>query len=178
MNTLVIVDVQPAYENYIDFDINNMFKYISHFDNILWLYNGESVGYDDDLEYWLDSEYDFYETDNITFFKKEYGYFRNLIDAHIDEEIITKIGKYMLDHDFYDSRDLSDKDFEKLDLDDKVIEILQFDGIWFNNSLIEELKDLNSITLIGGGQDECLKEIEIYCNILNINYSLNTKFIY
>lgn len=32
--------------------------------------------------------------------------------------------------------------------------------------------------LCGGGRDECLKEVMLMCNALNIKYKLIDKFIY
>lgn len=39
IDNLIIVDVQPAYDKFISFNINKMLSYIQQFDNILWLYN-------------------------------------------------------------------------------------------------------------------------------------------
>jgi hypothetical protein len=39
INNLIIVDVQPAYDKFISFNINKMLSYVQQFDNILWLYN-------------------------------------------------------------------------------------------------------------------------------------------
>lgn len=54
---------------------------------------GQSLGYDDNLEFWLESTYEFTELENINFFEKEYGYFRVLIDNDIDDDTIISIRK-------------------------------------------------------------------------------------
>jgi hypothetical protein len=43
---------------------------------------GESLGYNDDIEYWLE-ELQFDDTDNFEIVEKEYGYFRVLLDNRL-----------------------------------------------------------------------------------------------
>ena len=178
---LIIVDIQPAYINYMNnINLPNLLQYCSEFENVLWFFNGQSLGYDDNIEQWLNYELDFWETDKINFYEKEYGYFRNLIDNDYDDETIVNIVKYMVDHKINDSRDLTDQDLKNLNItdDEHLIEILSDEGIWLNENILNELEKFNPCTLIGGGKNECLKEIEIYCQVAEIEYQLNQKFIY
>jgi hypothetical protein len=52
------------------------------FSNLIIFYGyitGESLGYNDDIEYWLEDQYNFYETNNIEFLEKEYRIFSCII---------------------------------------------------------------------------------------------------
>jgi hypothetical protein len=46
------------------------------------------------------------------------------------------------------------------------------------NFLIDNIHDSDKITICGGGKNECLKEIELLLNMLNIKYIKNKNFIY
>ena len=183
-SNLIIVDIQPSYESYISFDIYNFLKYVESFDNVLWLYNGQTLGYDDDIEAWIseiliENQENIKMLNNINYFEKEYGYLRALIDQDIEDEIIINIGKYMLKNNISDSRDFTSDDLQNLNIEDEdLINILMEDGIWINNELINELQQYNNCVLVGGEKNACLKEIELFCEIANINFILNNKYIY
>jgi len=47
---LIVVDVQPGYEDYIDFDIEEFCEYLNEQEKILYLFNGPDLGYEDEYE--------------------------------------------------------------------------------------------------------------------------------
>lgn len=56
-NELVVVDVQPAYKNYIKFNIESFINYIKQQDysRILYLFNGPDFGFEteQEIQEWL-----------------------------------------------------------------------------------------------------------------------------
>ena len=57
-NNLIVVDIQPEYENYFTFDTEDFIDYLfdSRFDNVYYLYNGaDTLGMIDeyDLKNWI-----------------------------------------------------------------------------------------------------------------------------
>ena len=47
---LIVVDVQPGYEDDIDFDIKEFCEYLNEQEKILYLFNGPDLGYEDEYE--------------------------------------------------------------------------------------------------------------------------------
>ena len=47
---VIVVDVQPAYEKWINFDIEEFTNFLLEQRDILYFYNGESMGFDDSKE--------------------------------------------------------------------------------------------------------------------------------
>ncbi len=62
--TLVIVDIQPAYEKHIHFKLSSFINFLleSNYKNYLYLYNGPELAFEsgDEIKQWLieHSEYD------------------------------------------------------------------------------------------------------------------------
>lgn len=51
------------------------------------------------------------------------------------------------------------------------------DGSFELPDIFNEMKRLPKSTLVGGGQNECLLEMEITMNAIGIKYKRNNKFI-
>jgi len=197
-NVLLIVDVQPEYN--FDFDLFAFLQYINDESiegkDIVYLYNGaETLDMisEDELKYWLyeGSEYD-EQMENliyndIYYYDKGYAFFRSCMDEGIDDEATVALIKKMMDWDIYDSRDLN-KDFwvefvseNKHVLNDieQVKDLLEHSGDMINvPDLMDELKGLNNITMVGGGINECLREVEIALMALDKNYNINHEFTF
>ena len=180
---LLIVDIQPAHKTYISNSLlNNFVSYLNtnSFGNITFLYNGRDLGYSDSensLQDWLiydlgvneDVVYD------IDFVEKSYGFFRGAMGISIDEDDIVKTAQYLIKNKKYDSRDLEEEEFIKNNLP---IELYNNeDGIYLPD-IINDLKHVNNATLIGGGKDECLLEIELLLQSMKKKYKLDKSLIY
>jgi|TARA_R110002126_G_scaffold82497_3_gene202178 hypothetical protein len=187
--TLVVVDVQPEYQSYFVNMHHNLFEYINEHNNqlsnLLFLYNGESLGMIEEHEfrYWmLDNGLDEEIAFSVDVYDKGYAFFRYCIDGGIDDENIVNLIKYMIHIGVNDSRDL-DEDFwngfiEKYG-DENIRELLEFSDDAINiPDLMDILKPLNNITLVGGGINECLKEVEIALDTLNKSYYTWPQFTY
>ena len=182
IENLIIIDVQPAYNNFINFNIDDFTKWIndSSFDEIFCLYNGTELGYDD--EYRVEDWY--YECGldrdiNLRFFEKSYGWFRDFMED-VDEETIVTIGKYMIEHDIWDSRHFKKNDIKILK--GKGVRYLGSDRVMYipelKNYLVNNIYNDEHITICGGGSDECYKEVSLLLQMMDYKYSEKMKFIF
>ena len=88
----------------------------------------------------------------------------------------------MIEKDINDSRQLDEEfwdEFIERYGDEDVRELLEFADDCINiPDLMEYLSNYNNIVLVGGGIDECLKEVEIALIALDKPYTTIPKFIY
>lgn len=189
---LVVVDIQPLYQDNIRFDLSEFGDFLTSINNrILYFYNGpETIGGDDTPEVikgWLaehnEELYD-YDWSNVIWHDKGYSFFRDFMDHGVSENGIKQALRYMYNNKITDSRDvpleqwktiLSDVDYEN------AIESIEDEGISvFTPDIdIASLKaNFNNCLLCGGGMNECLKEIQILFSIFNIKYTLVDKFVF
>jgi hypothetical protein len=198
---LVVVDIQPEYEKAFGFKAHEFVDHLfsADYDNIFYLYNGhDTLGMvtEDDLKNWIaensaDGDYDaaYEKMDYIEFYDKGYAFFRYCIDSGIHNDDVVALVKFMSERDINDSRDL-DEDFwsdfvdkykEHLDLNpQEVRELLEFSDDMIN---IPDLMDFltrirGDITLIGGGVEECLKEVIIALEALDKSYDVDHEWTY
>ena len=191
-STIMSVDIQPEYENNISFSLMRFANYINtayeNNNRIIFLYNGEdTLGMIPEYEYkyWL-LELGINENviDNSIFYDKGYAFFRFCIDSNIEDDDIVELVRYMYDNNINDSRDIDwetlVEDYIENDLNyNEIKELLEYSGDMISiPDLMDFLKNYNNITLIGGSQYECLKEVEIALNALNKNYNLDVRFVF
>lgn len=185
-NNLIVVDIQPLYENYIKFSlieyVEYLYKVIKSGHRVLYYYNGDSIGSEDDsssIVSWLVSflgyiddgldvdEYYFTILHGCEFIDKGYGFLRDLMDSGYSESEIIKIVRYMVMNRIVDSRDIPDGIFD-----------IGSNNIFLPSFSIAKLKEYSGSYLIGGGMNECLKEVQLIANALNIRVTLMKKFIF
>lgn len=186
IENLIIVDIQPAYSKFIDFNVDEYINWInnSSFDEIFCLYNGPDLGYDDD-EYKIEQWYYSWGLDRdikMRFFEKSYGWFRDFMED-MDEQNIISIGKYMIEHDIWDSRYFKRKDIKilkdrgirtrYLNTEDRVMYIPELKDYLSNNIYTDE-----HITICGGGVNECYKEVNMLLKMMGYKFKEKIKFIY
>lgn len=189
--TIINVDIQPEYKNWITFDLSEWAKFINgagKHNRIVFLYNGvDTLGMIDEYGYkeWL-SDVGVKESviDDAVFYDKGYAYFRSCMDSGIDDSIIVALIKYMMTHDINDSRDIDGDMWDDFmatsgcDAQD-IRDLLEFSGDMINiPDLMEYLRNYSNIVLLGGGMNECLKEVEIALIALSKPYDSFGKFIY
>ena len=180
---LVIVDIQPAYKKSIHFSISKFCDFLieSDYRKVLYLYNGPDLGLDseDDVMNWLIEDgldYDEEKIDNLpnmNWFEKGYAFFRNMMDVGYDEEDIIKTIKKMLSEKVNDSRDLEDGDWKSIN-----VEPIPSGDCIFIPDVLDVLENYNNIVLVGGGKNECLKEVEICLKVLGKPYKTLDKWVY
>jgi len=182
-NSLIVVDIQPSYKKYFGFKVSDFCDHLinSDYSKILYLYNGPELGMEskDDIFNFLIEDglnYDEEKVEqfpNMTFYEKNYAFFRDMMDDGYDEDDIIKLIKYMIDNKIDNSQNIDDETFEELDIEP----LGSGNRIWIPE-VLDELKKYNNIILCGGGRNECLREIEIALKVLNKPYKLLNKFVY
>lgn len=191
-NKLICVDIQPSYEKYISF-LNELLFALNDFEGeILYLFNGPEQGYESEqeLKYWLidrqivlgiiDENGENDELiDRINFVEKSYGFLRDVIDeGYVDETI--KLTRYMLKHDINDSRDIDIHIMKRFKIDDELKEKLIHGSLALQLPEFDQrvLMQYDNCTLIGGGENECLLEIEVLMKAMILKYKRFNQFIY
>ena len=187
---LVVVDIQPEYSSWMGGIQIELFEYInSHIhelSNLTFLYNGEdTMGMVSEYEYrdWLiENGLDEDIAYEVTLYDKGYAFFRNCMDRGGDDEELVNLVKFMRDNDINDSREL-DKKFWKAfvkQYGSKNIRELMEDSEDCINipDLMDFLDNYNNIVLVGGGVNECLKEVELALDALDKRYDTWNKFTY
>lgn len=192
---LIIVDIQPEYERVMGFDIRNFCMWLnkSNFHNIIYLYNGyETLGMirESDLQMWLiENGLDAELLNEVYFYDKGYAFFRYCMDEGIADDDIVSLIKFMDEKNIVDSREMN-RDFwkefiktykEYIDLNPESIkELLEIssDIIYIPNLMNELKKVRGELILVGGGLEECLKEVEICLMALDKKYTKNDDWTY
>jgi hypothetical protein len=178
---VIIVDVQEAYRKYIHFDMYDFCSFLNKSGNILCLYNGEELGFGDQnaevVDFYIENGLDEQRIDDIQFIDKGYGFLRGWMDYGVDDDTIIKTLKYMKKKSVWDSRDLEEDDWKKLKID--MDDIPDSDPIYFPGNIDENmLRHYAGSYIVGGGENECLKEVQLYMKALGIRYTEYRKFIY
>ena len=179
---LIIVDIQPAYEDYMNMNMRNFTEWLNHhhdFD-ILYLYNGPDMGYEDEYEIreWLQG-YGLETDENMTFYEKGYGFFRDFMDTGVDDDTMIEIGKYMLENNLTDHRQIKEEDRKQFDIDEEYF--ANYHSFGFAGLELELESFLNKgdkPLLIGGGQYECFKEVVLMLEMMNVEWDEESQFIY
>lgn len=186
---LVVVDIQPEYMGGIDF-LNEFVEFLNdnydEISSITFLYNGyDTLGMIHEHDYkmwWIEHGLDESIIDSSRFYDKGYAFFRYCIDSDIDDSTTTNLVRMMIEKDINDSRQLDEEfwnEFIERYGNEDVRELLEFADDCINiPDLMEYLSNYNNIVLVGGGIDECLKEVEIALNALDKPYTTIPKFIY
>lgn len=178
MKNLLCVDIQPAYENFINFNIYEWVKFLNQQKNrILFLYNGPDLGYEDEdeIKNWLiDRGLKENKLDNIIFFEKGYAFFRDWLDTHGYNSSFQELFNYMIANNINDSRDVPEEDFN-----DEIKSFLETGNSIYIPEVLKIIKDFaNSYSVCGGGENQCLLEVKIILDTLHKKYSMLNKFIY
>lgn len=187
--TLVNVDIQQEYQSYFTFKTVDWSRFLTknwEANNIVFLYNGESMGMTSEGGYqdWLLNYIDYELLDQATFYDKGYAFFRYCMDEGIDDEATVDLIKYMVKHNINDSRDINEDMWNQFMQEtghtrQDVRDLLEpADDMIHVPDLMDEIKNYNSPVLMGGGINECLKEVELAFMALDKPYQVYKKFTY
>ena len=186
---VIVVDVQPMYESFIDFEITDFNEFLKNQKNLLYFFNGpDTVGIDSKRkiinwlceyceEEWENDLYNKLNSNQTFWYDKGYGFFRSWMDQGASWSFIKKAIRFMMSKKVNDSRDINpDEWYEKFpnDFQDSFID----DIIYLPDIPLNILKKFNGSYLVGGGKNECLKEIQILMSVFNIKYTLVNDFVY
>lgn len=178
--SLVVVDVQPSYKKYIHFNIFNFVQFMSKYSRILVLFNGPELGMENQEEilwFYLENGFPEEEVHKLTFFEKGYAFFRDLIDACWAREDILKIIKFMIKKNYYDIRQLTENDIKALKISELTMDVLENHGFYIPE-LRKILPTWNKSDICGGGFQECLNEVILLSEALNLKMNLIKEFVY
>ena len=203
--SVIVVDVQPEYSGMMDGDENPVFEQIIRFVNnqtgpVLMFVNAEDQGMTGDTVqdvklYWEDTirgEDVDPETNphpinwnRFQIVDKGYGYLRSWIDNNISARTIIKTIRLMYQNRVNDSREL----FGGEESDDYAVNFQQFFGDEFEPWMLDEpisinwtsvaqLKRFSGSYIVGGGRNECLREVELLMSAFNIKAKRIDSLVY
>lgn len=186
-NVLISVDIQSEYEKYMKFKPYSFVNWLENnyekYSKIVFLFNGPELGFQSEDEYktWLiDNNMSEELLEKIDFFDKGYAFFRNAMDAGLDEKEILKLINYMYKNNINDSRNIEDGVWSKIGLDASTIEHMnKNEDALFIPDVMNYLSDINGkIYLVGGGENECLREVEFCLRVLSKPYNIIKEWVY
>lgn len=191
--TIINVDIQKEYEEYFTFDITEWSSYINESYNnnneIIFMFNGSDTTPDmkdiSDYKLWLKSIgiSDDVLSDAI-FYDKGYDYFRYCIDENIDEDKIVELVRFMFENNIKDTVNFLKKQWNLYQSTTKfnnneLRDLLEnSDNFMILPDMLNFLKDMKNIILLGGSEIECLKEVEIALKALDIPFKKEKDFIF
>lgn len=191
---VIVVDVQPEYSGVNDGDENPVFEEIIQFVNqqtgpVLMFVNAEDQGMSGDTvagikQYWEDTVSPI-NWNRFTIVDKGYGYLRSWMDEGYADRTIVQVIREMYRQKVSSSSDLfggehtaeysenmkniMGHDFNELSLSDPIA---------VNWTSIAQLKRFNGAYIVGGGRNECLREVELLMNAFNIRYRRIDHLVY
>lgn len=201
-NTIMCIDVQPEYYDYNRNKMNQILEYLydeaQNGASIKFVHNGEDLGMSSsskvkswliDMYINLDVDYDHDNIDHtirsFEFIDKPYAFFRGWMDNDVNHNFIVEFVKYMIKQGETDSRDILD---DEDSLDDEMLDLMSRFNIEYDDisvdmiyipDIINNIKRLPSnVELVGGGINECLKEIELLFDAINKRYRTLNKYTY
>ena len=184
---IIVVDVQPAYADYAPEICQRIVEFagIQQTGPVLMFVNADVTGITDDtlnsiMDYWdeiADLNNSSINWKRFTFNDKGYGYLRSWMDAGIEEYIIIKTIRLMYQQGVYDSADLNISEDEYPDIAG-AIEDTRGDTISVGWTSVAQLKKFNGSYIVGGGRNECLREVELLMNAFNIKYKRIDSLVY
>lgn len=182
INTNILcIDIQPEYDNWCKVILPDVVSFLnSHKGNITFLYNGDEVTSDtknDVIDYFIENGLNENIILSSQFIEKTYGFLRTWMDyEYISNSTIIKVLREMAIKRVNDSKELNLKEFLS---EDEYDELMEDEGISFpDNISLGFLKKISPFYMIGGGRNECLREIELICNAFNIRYKRMDSLIY
>lgn len=189
---LIVVDIQPEYQNGFTFNIYSFFEFLNenyqNMKSLTFLFNGaDTLGMIDQSSYinWMfENELDEEVINGATFYDKGYAFFRYCMDSGIGDEDVADLVKFMVKHDINDSRDMDEEMWglfmKEYNVDQsEVRDLLEHSDDMINiPDLMDFLQRYNNIVLCGGGINECLKEVEIALMASDKQYKVFTNYTY
>lgn len=197
---IIVVDVQPEYANVGDNarTCEEIIRFVSgRTGPVLMFINAEDTGLSSDtkgeiIHYWdstmsgdVDYSDDYTEVESpidwnrFTIVDKGFGHFRSWMDNGISAGVIIRVIREMYKHRLDDSSQFEDSeiDLEKL-VGDEWDAWMWNSPIYVNWTSIAQLRKFNGAYLVGGGRNECLREVELLMNAFNIKYKRIDKLVY
>jgi hypothetical protein len=189
---VIVVDVQPEYCGINDGDESPVCVDIINFVTkqtgpVLMFVNAEEHGLTGDtvkdvMAYWEDSGFPHRDWGRVQIVDKGYGYFRSWMDHGIEPSTIIATIRELYQQKKSDTRELefgnSSKRTPAQSLVMGAIEEMNDDPLIVNWISVAQLKRFNGAYIVGGGRNECLREVELLMNAFNIKYKRIDSLVY
>ena len=181
-NNIIVCDVQPIYKSYIRFNIYKFMEFLNNGLKILLLFNGPDTIGGDSKNKIINEYYEYGLNENkfedFKWVDKGYGFLRSWMDSGISDRDIIKSIRFLLSNKVYDSRDISAEKWEE-EIDNIWSYVDYDDPLYLPHEIrIDKLKKWSGSYLVGGGKNECLKELQLLMSAFNIKYKVVKEFIY
>lgn len=186
---VICVDVQPEYANYGRNSIicERIVNFVCNQTGpVLMFVNAEQDGLTNDSissikAYWEETA-DTYDEDynskidwaRFTIVDKGFGFFRSYMDQGVQESTIIKMIRFLYSTRKQDARDLTDEEFIQIMGNDD----LRDEAFFINWTSISQLRNFSGAYIVGGGKNECLREVQLLMNAFNIRYREVSNLIY
>lgn len=189
---LVIVDVQKCFDASQNL-VEPLLDYAKGFDEIIYIWDDVQEEHKDEdyLTEMMRKMKDSGIHVRMTPMRKQYGFFRGLMDTGVSEEDIVLGIQFMLKYELLDSRSIVEEAEETwIQYADKHgIEWVPegFEGdedytdpLYIPEDLTNSLKEVvkKRPILVGGGRNECLQEIYLLLEALQVDPEINEKYTY
>jgi len=190
---LISVDIQPEYQDYLSFDLQDYLDFLNEnidiMSSLTFLYNGaDTLGMVSEMDFKMWLVENGFEEQNLNysrFYDKGYAFFRYCMDEGVADDDIVALVKFMVANQINDSRDMDEQKWNDFmlssDVDRTEIRDLMenIDDMINVPDLMDFLRNYGGkIILTGGGINECLKEVEIALMALDRPYGVLTRFTY
>jgi hypothetical protein len=175
---LLVVDVQPAYSANCRFiatkvaqRINNTVKPVT----IVWVGSGLTDDCEDDVrEYLREHGARPGRLAQANFVEKDHGFFRPWMDWGVAHDDIVKVGTHMLKHRVYSSEDV---DLAEV-FQGAVPALPQWDHLCPPSFDDRRLLSLSGFETCGGGDAECLMEMELWLQMKAMPFKRLDSLVY
>lgn len=204
---VICVDVQPAYAQIQHGQpepiMTQIIKFVALQQNgpVLMFVNAEDQGFSSDTlwdiqrfwdeavtpeaEEYLDDEgeYHYNETESpidwsrFTVVDKGYGYFRGFMDSGVDPAAIVRLIRHLYQNRLNDSRELEPEVLREI-LGQSFRDWMLEEPFSINWTSVAQLKQFSGAYIVGGGRNECLREVELLMNAFNIRYKRIDSLVY
>lgn len=198
---IIVVDVQPAYVEYAPQVCQNIVQFVTKQTGpVLMFVNAERDGMTDDtiddVAYWWEEaaglEYDEENDEHVSninwnrfqIVDKGYGWFRTWMDQGVQPKFIIQLIRYMYQRGLNDIRDDLDGVYQYMThnpIGGQIVDWqdwMEDEPFVINWASVAQLKRFNGAYLVGGGRDECLREVELLMSAFNIKYKRIDSLVY
>lgn len=180
---LLVCDVQPGFHSGCHEILQNVVDKINATDqNIIYFYVGKSLDMDskyDVIAYLLENGVDEYKIDGMRFIEKGYGYFRGWMDNGVNDAITLRAIEQMIKTQRLDTREFTEEDWQVV-TKGKHYSVLDTDPIFYPDfpEKMFKMNGVDGFEMIGGGRNECLKELELYLQAHGKKLTVNEDLCY
>jgi hypothetical protein len=118
----------------------------------------------------------------FTIVDKGYGFFRSYMDDGVEPRLIVKLIRYMYQKRVDDARDIVWPSFNRRTPDEielmHLVQEYKDESFTINWTSVAQLKRFNGAYIVGGGRDQCLREVELLMSAFNIKYKRIDSLVY